>query len=116
MTVTDSVISGNDSLGLQVFATGNVALVRSVVSRNLNTGVSVSGVATLDSSIVRGNTSYGLYVDTSAKVYMSNMTVDSNAGAGVGNSGTVYTRQNNTVEGNAVNYSGTGALNNITAF
>jgi hypothetical protein len=101
-TISRSTISGNNS-GLSAGNGTSVSIVSTVASGNLVGGGFHAGNGskmTLESSIASGNNS-GLSVSSSGLAQISNSTFSRNLCCGIVNQGTIHTRLNNTIKGNA---------------
>jgi hypothetical protein len=107
LTIDNSHFDNNAANGVFALAQGSATIRRSTASGNGFNGFQTFGpVMTLDSSFGVGNILRGLsVVGGPALARISNSTFTDN-GTGINSSGTVETRQNNTVRGNAIDLSG----------
>jgi hypothetical protein len=100
-SVSRTIVSGNVGDGIS-WSGGQLNVAWSVATNNGGAAYAINsgGRLHLVSSVARGS-SYGLFVNSSSLAWISNFEATENGTNGVRNYGTVYTRQNNTVSGNA---------------
>jgi hypothetical protein len=103
-TIRGSVASGNGGNGFSSILEQTMSVAHTVATHN-RAGFLMSGFATLDSVVARGNGQEGLFVGSFGAVRLANSVITNNT-TGVHNNGTVLTRGDNMIDGNATNTAG----------
>jgi hypothetical protein len=107
-SITRTVATGN-AVGFKVqFAKANISWTTAEDNRSDGYDSSAAGHMTLEQSVARGNARYGLNVSQNSGTAVVSGSTFTNNGTGIFQRfGTIFTRGNNTVSGNATDVSGT---------
>ena len=108
VNISGSLALENEGDGIRL--SGNANITETTVAENDDGFVITAGFVTLTSSGARGNGNYGLYVSPGSAAVISNSVFTLKYYGVLNNGGTLYTRQNNTNNGNVTDYSGTAAV------
>ena len=105
--ITRTLVSGNSNDGI-VLRSGNANVTETTVADSVRGFWIIGAFTTLTSSVARGN-STGLKVEIFNSAIVSNSVFTFN-NTGINNEGTLYSRQNNTNNGNGDDYAGTAPV------